>query len=191
MDQPIDEDNEPQSMAKSIAEQYLSSGQPTNEEDNPYNAEMMQDRYRNKTTVFSPRILQEVDNSLLKYKSKQAIRIAIYNLFDSDIFMSNLTKPRSSWKEQASDPMTKALNNIDKVMLEIQAGIARTDKNKPDTFIILKNIRSHLEFILTRAVGPDREGIINRKELAESTQNVTSLERVNPTPAPKKSFYRR
>ena len=103
--------------------------------------------------------------------------------------MANLSKTRGSKWEETIDPMAIAKNDLEVTMLLMQAGISRSDKNKPETHIILRNIKSHLNLIFTRTVGSDREGIINRKLMQESAQNITTKEIVN-TPAPKKSFMR-
>lgn len=156
----------------------------------PVSQEELIDRWENKnTTRYYRKILKDIEDAGFFYDTELALKTFAHTYFNSTTFMSNLTPQRASgWGEVGFDPQRYSRNLAELLMLENRASYTKMDIMKPQLLIIERSMANHLELIISRTVGKDREGILNREVRAKQEQISTTRDITKPRTNKRKLF---
>ncbi|MFA5248755.1 MAG: hypothetical protein WC415_06130 [Patescibacteria group bacterium] len=133
-------------------------------------------------TEFRDYLLELSDDSSLKHDTKIALKVLINDWCSSNAFMSNQTPPKKSFSSFFSG--SDGFNQMDytRICLEelielFKASIDPLDKKKNVIYQVIKELENHtLNFTLTRTVGTEREGVVNRIQHTKTTTEMKNWE---------------
>lgn len=150
---------------------------------NPYDeVDERHDSWDLRHTEFRELVMSVVDENHLKWDTRAAIIVLVNDIMSSNAFMSNQTPPKKGMRrllegEDSFNQFEYTLLSIDECIETCLASVDPLDRNKNIVFQIITDIKNHTEnFTLTRTVGKDREGLLNRIKHNKETQEIKSTE---------------
>jgi len=149
-----------------------------NEDIPPVSDQELIDRWTNKNTKFQKYILEEIENSNLLTDTKSGLKRFVYTYFNPTMFFANFSPQRgNSWMSSGFDPQRYARLLSQLLLLKNRVMYHPADLNSSELLIISQAMKNHLEIIITRTVGDEREAIINRETRTKGEQIVTNKEK--------------
>ena len=152
-------------------------------DDNPYEeVDSRHDAWSLRHTEFRELIISLANDNFLKYDTIMALKVLVNDLMSSNAFMSNQTPPKKGMRrfldgDDSFNQLEYTILSIDEVIELFLASVDPLDRNKNIVYQIVKEIENHTKnFTLTRTVGKDREGVVNRIEHSKQTQEIKSTE---------------
>ena len=152
-------------------------------DDQPYEeGDSRHDAWALRHTEFRELKISLANKNFLKYDTIMALKVIVNDLMSSNAFMSNQTPPKRGIKrflegEDSCNQLEYTTLSIDECMELFLASVDPLDRNKNIVYQIVKEIENHTKnFTLTRTVGKDREGVVNRIEHSKQTQEIRSTE---------------
>ena len=152
-------------------------------DDNPYEeGDPGHNAWALRHTELREHIVATANENFLKYDTTVALKMFVNDVMSSNAFMSNQTPPKRGIKrflegEDSFNQLEYTILSFDECMEWYLASVDPLDRNKTVVYQMAKEIENHTKnFTLTRTVGKDREGIVNRIEHSKQTQEIRSTE---------------
>jgi len=164
-------------MVKSMTDEVVNQF-----DDNPYDeSDNRHDAWALRHTEYRELIISIANDNYLKYDTIMALKVLVNDVMSSNAFMSNQTPPKRSFKSMFEGEST--FNQLEYTSVSIEeciemflASVDPLDTNKNIVYQIVNEILNHtMNFTLTRTVGKEREGVVNRIEHTKQTQEIKEL----------------
>lgn len=146
---------------------------------NPYDeGDLRHDAWELRNIPFGQQLLNTARKNGFKRDTIDALTILLNDIMSSNTMLSNQTPPAKTFRNLFDG--SNSFNQLQYTKLSITGCIERflcsvhpTDKKKDIVYQMIADIMNHTEnFTLTRTVGDDREGVVNRIEHSKTTQEL-------------------
>jgi len=161
-------------MVKNVTDEVVNQF-----DDNPYDeVDSRHDAWSLRHTEYRELVISIANLNFLKYDTIMALKVLVNDLMSSNAFMSNQTPPKRGIKSMFSGEST--FNQLEYTTISIEeciemflASVDPLDRNKNIIYQMVNEILNHtMNFTLTRTVGENREGIVNRIVHSKQTQEI-------------------
>lgn len=148
----------------------------------PFSREDLINAHTLRNTDFRESLLIYIDHAHLYASAKRALRNVVNNFFAQNWMLANFEKGGRNSSTYTDEIMSARLHmTLD--MLMATTSFCPSDTRSPDMLNIMTAIHSHFIPTLSRAKGPQREGIINRKQISAMESTISRYDQQAFAPA--------
>ena len=161
--------------AKQEAEERNAEETTTEQPRIPFSREDLINAHSLRNTDFQAQLIDMIDKAELYSAAKRALKVVVYNFFSQNWFLANLEKGNKQ-SGTTVDEMLSARLRMELDLLYATCSFCPSDVKSADMANIIQAIYSHFIPLLSRAKGPQREGVMNRKFYSQVENEIRRYE---------------
>ncbi len=148
----------------------------------PFSREDLINAHTLRNTEFKEALLLYIEHAHLYASAKRALRNIVNNFFAQNWMLANFEKGGRN-SSTYTDELMSARLHMTMDMLMATTSFCPSDTRSSDMLNIMTAIHSHFIPTLSRAKGPQREGIINRKQFSAVESTISRYDQQTFAPA--------
>jgi len=167
--------------AEQMEEDFITNYQDDDEEyqvDEQYMTEEFRHKFYLARTAFKEDVRKHTQNSLISEKAKNALYLLVDTHFSPTAVLANLSDLRL------------AVIDLEIAIVEWRLSCNRTDILQPEFPLLTTLLVNHYELYTSRAIGKERERMLEAKSITEKHLGVTPQSRLKGE-KPKRGFFNR